>query len=357
MDNNIHSLNFGFSSKKNTFQKLSIKLENNMYILFTVLGTALFTYAGGFASSAPSILSRTKGGAWHGQESLLDILSTLATHPTLHFFYGAMFVAFGLRGTSKDYANLQNNNQILNDEVKTLQHDREQLGSSLEEISKLNVLLREKHEQLVKTWLKGTFSNLLRRENSTVQDNTYARVSIYYVYNNEFYILARYSPNGELDKIHRQKFKSGRGIINKIYQHLEWHENKLPFYDEENSDEYYTAIEKEYGYKKEQLSCFSMKTCRYFGEAIREADMTIGIILYESLLPEDLQTEQQINNIRNYHERNRSHLCQFVRYGIKHDITVKHHDNVRTDKDVLGELTNHTDLDGTNEPQPKKKSI
>lgn len=338
---NTHSLLFGFSTDRQLLQSSSQKLEKGFYLLLTVLGTASFTYAGGFASSALSLNFNKHNSAWDNLTGLGDISWVIFSHPYLHFIYGVLLLLWGLSGTQKDYENLENRNKTLEEKIVELEKNENSLNGAIEEIAMLNAHLREKHEQLVKTWLKGSFSSLLG-------DNTHARVSIYYFYNDEFYILSRYSPNGTLGKIHRQKFKQNQGIISKVYRHLMWHENEIPSF-EESPDSFYAFIKQKYGYEREQLEKYQMKTSRYFGQAIREAGVVIGILLFESIRAQDLHSEEQIHEIKEYCKDNWSHLCQFVRHGIEHDITVKYHDNVRTDQDVLGELKKDTNLDILNE--------
>lgn len=343
-ETSLHSLRFGYSTDKKTLQTITKTVEKVFYLLLTVVGTASFTYAGAFASSAPSIFSANDKGAWHGIESFsglelfFEVTWILISHPILHFLYAIILLYIGLSGTNKDYENLDKKSQALAKQLLNQNDIRERLTFSQEEIAKLNGKLREKHEELVKTWLKGSFSHLMNDNNAAVQENTHARVSIYYVYDDHFYMLARYSPNAEYDRVHRQKFSMGKGIIYQIYQHLEVHEKFLVEHEQANPTKYYEKIESKYGYKQEQLEKFNMKSCRYFGRAIREADITIGIILFESTKADDLKEDLNILEIRSYFEKNWGHLCQFVRHGIEHDITSRHHENLRTDQDVLGKL-------------------
>ena len=80
-----------------------------------------------------------------------------------------------------------------------------------------------------------------------------------------------------------------------------------------------------------------MKSCRYFGRAIREADVTQGVILIESTKGCDL-CENQVQLTREHFEKNWSHLNQFVRHGIEHDINSKYHEAMKTDIDFLDDL-------------------
>jgi len=345
MDNpdNHHNLKFGYSTKTRTLQKVSQKLEQSFYSLLTVLGTASFTYAGGFASGAKSLFSLDNESAWHqiqffsGYTWILEGLWVVLSYPYFHFVYACIFLYFGMSGTSKDYENLSNRNKNLEDKLSDQQNIREVVTSSQEEIARLNGMLREKHQELVTTWLKGTFAYLMNNDDAVVKENTHARVSIYYAYNNHFYLLARYSPNAEYNQIHRQKFAMGRGIIYKAYQHLEVHENSLTEYNSSEPDKYYTTIEEKYPLKREQLENFNMKSCRYFGRAIREADVTQGVILIESTKECDL-CKKQVQLIREHFEKNWSHLNQFVRHGIEHDINSNYHEEMKTDIDFLDNL-------------------
>ncbi|CAH1563161.1 hypothetical protein [Vibrio owensii] len=330
----LHRLNFGFSSEKKPFEALTDKLGKIFYLVLTVAGTVSLTYAGGFVGSALSIRSSENGGAWYGLDGISEYLGVLISHPTLHFVYGALLLIFGLTGTYKDYENLDKRNRELEKQEDCSTRKLSELKSYLEESevenATLNGRMKAKHAQLVETWLNGAFSQLLKV-------NTHARVSIYYYYNDAFFILARYSPNGRIGRINKQKFALNQGVISKAYEHLKCHESNAPKHSD-NPNAYKQYMMQHYGYKQEQLDTFNMKSCRYFGEAIREADSVIGIILYESENPEDLTDSETIDNIKSYHKNYWSHLCQFVRHGIEHDLSTKQHDNSINDKDALEAL-------------------
>ncbi|EKO3952779.1 hypothetical protein DXJ58_18045 [Vibrio fluvialis] len=329
-DNYKHSLNFGFSSNKTFFQKSARTFEKRFYMLLTVLGTASFTYAGGFVSNAKTFWALTEGSALFDAHGFWDSAWVILSHPAPHFLYATFMLGWGLSGSSKDYENLLNRNKELEkkeDENNKLKADIE---SSEVENATLNGLMKAKHAQLVETWLNGAFSQLLGK-------NTKARVSIYYYYDGSFYMLARFSPNGRLKEIHKQKFSPTQGVIQSVYEDLICHEFKAPEY-KKSTEAYDSYMIENYGYEKEQLKSFNMKSCRYFGEAIREADSVIGIILYESEDPKDLLKPSLIQDIENYHKNYWSHLCQFVRQGLEHDLSTKHHENSVNDKDILAEL-------------------
>ncbi|WP_322804469.1 hypothetical protein SO574_19775 [Vibrio alfacsensis] len=374
-----HKLSFGFSATKNSplrkLRQLTIFAEKSAYLLFTAFGTLLLTLGGAFANGYKW---SGNNGVWTTADNIWSQFSAIICNPYIHFIFGFIFLIWGFIGAFQDNANLQSQittqkNQVrpLKTRIKDLINEKNELSEEANKIQKqleiklresienegmLKAELREKHCQLVKTWLKGTFSSLMNDDEAQVKENTKARVSIYYVYNDSFYILARYSPNAEYDRINRQKFSKGKGIIYDIYQHLEVHENELNEYSNHKPDEYYNSIEKKYGYKQEQLNAFNMKSSRYFGRAIREADVTIGIILFESTNTNDLNDLDKINQIRTYLEKYWSHLSQFVRHGIEHDISCKYHENLKSDQDVLQKLErSSTEMDILEELSPKTK--
>ncbi|OEF21053.1 hypothetical protein A145_04920 [Vibrio splendidus 5S-101] len=360
-----HTLSFGFSASKASplkkFRSLTLKAEKGFYFLLTVFGSLCLSIASAYANGYVFLGDK---GQWTLASSTGDQVLVVLLNPYLHFIGGVLLLGWGLLGSYLDNDNLKIYNNKLKLQIQPMKKREQELKrenqqnqithegkisvlesrlkDSIEQTTLLKSELRAKHALLVKTWLKGAFSHLMNDDDAIVKENTHARVSIYYVYNNHFYILARYSPNAEYDKIHRQKFSMGKGIIYQTYQHLEVHENSLVEYKSSNPDLYYSAIEEKYSYKKEQLENFNMKACRYFGRAIREADVTQGIILIESTKAIDLNSDEQVQKIRDYFEKNWSHLSQFVRHGVKHDITCKHHDSLRTDQDVLGVLSEHS---------------
>ncbi|PMN72306.1 hypothetical protein BCT26_22075 [Vibrio lentus] len=340
--NTQHELRFGYSTKIKYFQSFSEKIERSWYMLLTVLGTASFTYAGGFASGAPNFITKEVGKEWawadtvqaEGMMSMMEVIWVLICHPYMHFFYAIVLLALGLSGTSKDYENLQTTSDQLKRNNRALITENNNLKSVVEasevENATLNGKMQAKHAQLVTTWLNGAFTQLLGI-------NTNARVSIYYYYNDAFYILARFSPNGDIGNIHNQKFPRNKGVISQVYKRLICHEKDVPDH-KSCPDEHKKYMIDTYKYAAEQLDNFNMKSCRYFGQAIREADSVIGIILYESDNPEDLVEEQLIARIKDYNKNYWSHLCQFVRHGLEFDLSAKRHENSNAELDALQEL-------------------
>lgn len=95
-----------------------------------------------------------------------------------------------------------------------------------------------------------------------------------------------------------------------------------------------------YGYTREILESINMKSCQYFAIAITEADDNIGVILFESEIKDNF-TQQVKVQIREYCNAYQSHLCRFVKDGLKYDKSVnakKLGKNIENDSDVLNML-------------------
>lgn len=322
---------FGFSSPNKVWESLGKKLDHGFYIFLTVAGTVLLTLGGAFANGYS--WSGTEG-AWETSTGFWNSLWAILSNPYIHLVAGPLLFSWGAIGTYKDFAQLDKKNRTLERYKRVMSGKKLRLVKSLEESelenNTLNAKLKSKHAQLVETWLNGAFTQLL-------EVNTHARVSIYYYYQDAFYILARFSPNGHIGRIHNQKFALNKGVISQVYRHLECHEVKAPSHGE-SPEEHKKYMMENYEYTEEQLSEFNMKSCRYFGQAIREADSVIGIILYESDHHEDLIDKDLITRIKDYNKNYWSHLCQFVRHGLELDLSAQQHESSSPDLDALAEL-------------------
>lgn len=146
------------------------------------------------------------------------------------------------------------------------------LNFSQEEVQEATSKLIEKHTELVTTFLKGAFRQL--------NMDTYARVSLYYEHDEEFYILARYSANPNYSKIHRQKFPLNQGVISMAWQHNSHEESECPS-AAEDFEQYKRYMNVTYQYDDDKISNLAMNSCRYYAKAVIDADVHIGVLVFE----------------------------------------------------------------------------
>jgi hypothetical protein len=134
-------------------------------------------------------------------------------------------------------------------------------------------------------------------------------------------LLARYSINPQYTKIHRQKFPLNQGVIDKAWQHGCHVDKDCP--KAEQNKEYVDYLIQTYGYEKEKINNLTMKSCRYIALAIVDADVHIGVIVFESTDPNFLTHIDTENNIKEHCKKYQAQLCKFVRDGLELDRETK----------------------------------
>lgn len=257
---------FGFSSEARFFLNLGATVDNGLYIILTAIGTILLGFGGALA------------GNYKLEEKLKDINPLLeiawiyACHPIIWMFVGGFLIIIGSIGTYRDSSSLKQKIETLTLENSTIPSLNDGINSSQETIETLRSSLRKLHTELVTTHLKAAYKS--------IGLSTHDRVSIYYEYGNDFYLLARYSQNPEYAKSHRLKFALNQGVIGLAWQHQKHVERVCPGFG--NEAEYFRHMEDVYGFKQAQASGFAMKSCRYVAVAISDADAHTGVIVFES---------------------------------------------------------------------------
>lgn len=231
---------------------------------------------------------------------------------------GFVVFLFGTIMSHNDSKKLKEENKKLQD----LENLKDRLNFSKEENEALSSKLQKMHDELVRNWLKTLYNNL----NLT----SYERFSIYFVHKEEFTLLARYSSNPKIQKIRNQKFPLNTGVISLCWQHGEYKEDTCPDF-EENAEEYYKYMEEKYSYNKEKIDRLTMKSNKYFGVSIKEADDTVGVVLYESYKLNDKENfDTNSDKIRRYCKRYESYLSKFVKDAIQ----LNRESNVKTYEEV-----------------------
>lgn len=307
---------FGFSSNKEL--KVTFILKYFFQIL-TILGATLMALAGDFAYKySEAVLLCDKQDNCYFPYIFNDWVCLVL---------GIIIGITGLVGTASDSKELKSNNEILKKENRKLKKVESDLNNAQEDYSKLFDRLHQKHSDVVKTWLKMI--------STEIKLTTYERLTIYYEHTEEFTLLSRFSQNKQFNKIHSQKFPLNEGVISKSWQHNSYKEEKSPlFHDEE--EEYYTYMEKEYGYKRERLSEITMKCDRFFGIAIQEADDSIGVLLYEKISQEgDTDFNDKCDKLIAQSQKYESYLTKYVHDAIDLDRTIHINNNESAEDDLL----------------------
>ncbi|WP_201527755.1 hypothetical protein [Psychrobacter frigidicola] len=255
---------FGFASNKEFFCKIGSKIDKGGYLAITSVSTL-------FAGILVKLLLDTV------------INTRLFWLFLLLFIISLLFLVFGIMGGYNDSKKLLEDKKNAEEKLKKLTIKHNDLSESLK---KEEGNLRKLHENLVESWLKNI--------DMKIEMNHAERVSIYFSDNNSFYILGRYSKNPKLEKIHTQKFPLNKGVLSRAWEKDECTEFNCPIYTQDN-EEYEDHIHNEYGYDREKILAFTMRSCDYIGFSIKDRGKNIGVIIFES---ETRSLEEKLDNIK-----------------------------------------------------------
>ena len=231
-----------------------------------------------------------------------------------------------LKGRVASNENLLNN---VNNEVRDL---KKAVNEYQENIQFLSNQIYELQNKIAVSWLKQAFKQ--HEMNST------ERATIYFELNKEFSLLARYSPNPELNEIHRQKFPLNQGVISHAWRNGSYIEDECPNF-EDDEEIYYDYMSSKYQFDKRQLQNFQMKSCRYVAVAIRNVDDHIGVVVFESIDKEKL-SQAKLQELNEYCETYQPYLAEFIQKSKALEVA-KRMDSAGTmenaDSDMLSSLS------------------
>lgn len=308
---------FGFTGSSNLFETVGEKLDNGLFIFSTLLGTLFLTfgsaYAGGFDFK----------DEWENTSNRTSKAQLVVFNPITSLFLGTGLFMFGGLGTYFDQEKQKSISEKLQSENKRLKNLEISIDAMQEEAQEYQSRIDQLHKELVTTWLKGAYRNLNLGSDE--------RVTIYYEFKEEFYLLARYSKNPKFNKIHRQKFPLNQGVIGQAWQHGIHIEENSPSSNQEKEWQQYMS--KKYDYTIDKLESLTMPSCRYIALAIVDADDHIGVIAFESTNANFLNAKDNENTIndtiREYCKTYQSQLSKFVRDGANFDkeITIRRNNN------------------------------
>lgn len=293
---------FGFSGNSEFFRNLGDGVSKGLFILFAAIGTILLTIGGAYAGSFKF------SDKWKNTTGFWDCTSLIVFNPVSALVIGGTLLLLGAIGTFKDQDAQKKRMKQLESENVELENTRSALNSAQEELQDSKSRILDLHGELVKTWLKGMSKYLDLDSN--------ARVTIYYEHDEEFYLLERNSKNPKYAKIHRQKFPLNQGVISKAWEHETHIEKDCP--SSIDLDKYISYLQKEYGYEKEKIESLTMKSCRYYAKAIIEADVHVGVIVFESTDEAFLDNDKG-SQIEDYCRDHQGQLAKFVRDSLTFD--------------------------------------
>jgi len=292
---------FGFSGKSDFFEKKAIFAKQYIYSFLTVLGALFLALGGDFSYT----IQESKKLLNDVNSTGIDYTLAIIGNNWVLFFLGAALLLLGTIGNYLDSKALLSENEKLKEKNVQVSNLESELNSTKEENESLMASLQKKHQELVRNWLKTLYNDLKLTSND--------RLTIYFVHDGEFTLLARYSSNPKIRKIHNQRFPLNKGVISLTWEHGEYIEKSCPCYDTE-PEEYTKYIETTYNYNSEEIEHLTMKSNKYFGLSILDADDTVGVIIFENC--EDGKHEGFEKNsatIRRYGKRYESYLSGFVR--------------------------------------------
>lgn len=300
-------------SKRKKLLKILITYNNS-----NIVGTILMSLAGCFIGDYSS------DEAFKRVDSIAYFIGYILTNPYFWFLLGIIFLVIGVRGSREEMELLKSKNSSLKERCKDKETIKISLDRSQEESRLLQSELVNLHKNLVCGWLKGLYQQ--------VNLNNTARVTIYYEQDGAFYLLGRYSKNPRFAQANKNKFKIDLGVISKAWEYDKWVESDAPVYSKENPSDYNDYMIKKYEYTKDTLAKIRMKSCRFLGLSITDADENIGVILFESV-KEDFLAQRMQNCIEKWCDSNQSSLCKLIKGGQKYCI------DAYTSKSIGGNLT------------------
>lgn len=298
-------IHFGFSGDSNLFTKIAETIKNAFFILCTTIGTIFLTLGSAYAGS---YTLETELNNWRALSGIFNHVTYLCTIPYSALALGTILIIIGSTGVYFDQKIQQNKIKSLDEKITEINTLRKELNISQEELQTQKNLMSQMHINTVETWLKEAANHL--------KLTTYERISLYYEFKGEFYLLARYSQNPDYNAVHRQKFPKNQGVISKAWQHEKHIESKCP---EAHEQSYATYLKETYGYEESKVKELTMKSCRYFGKAVNDAHTHIGVIIFESTKKDFISTTDDTNKLEQYCNNNQAQISKFVRESLKLD--------------------------------------
>jgi hypothetical protein len=312
---------FGFSGNSDFFKNLGDRVGKGLFISCAAIGSVILTVGGAYAGSYDFCTN------WEANTGSSRRAWLVLFNPISALFYGAALLLFGAMGTYKDQNRQKQDMQKLSEDNEQLNDTKNALNSAQEELQESKSRMIGLHGELVQTWLKSMSKFLELDSNS--------RVTIYFEHDDAFHLLERNSKNPTYSKVHRQKFPLNQGVISKAWEHGSHIEEKCPH--SSSNEEYNKYLLEIYGYKQEKIESLTMKSCRYYAIAILDADVHIGVIVFEGKEIAFLENGLQ-KKIDLYCRDHQGQLSKFVRDSLQFDkeVNVKQEGkSISIEEDIL----------------------
>jgi len=293
---------FGFSGTSDFFEKAGRTIGRAIYLISASLGTVLLGFGGAFAGKFDFLKE------WTSAQTFTEQASAVVFNPISTMVFGALFLFFGAIGAYRDQTAQNNEIDELRKTNSELDTVKDALNAAQEDLQDSRSKLVDLHGELVQNWLKNAVKSLNIDSNS--------RVTIYIEYDEEFYLLQRYSKNPTYAKVHRQKFPLNQGVISKAWEHQSHIEDMCP-----NSSEYKayeTYLCEVYGYETSKIQALTMKSSRYFANAVEDADVHTGVIVFEST-EQDFFDKCCIEDLKKFCSDNNSLLAKIIRESVSYN--------------------------------------
>ena len=243
----------------------------------------------------------------------VKVIAIFLTNPWTYIILGLFLSLLNGVGVHGKYTSIENKNfdlksdlnnkeELLEKEISKNKSLNQVINDYQENIQFLNNQIYDLQNKIAISWLKQAFKQ--HEINST------ERASIYFELNKEFSLLARYSPNPELNEIHRQKFPLNQGVISHAWRKGFCIEDECPNFDDDATI-YYDYMSEKYGFTLDQLQKFQMKSCCYVAVAICNVDDHIGVVVFEST-DKEILNHSKLQQLKDYCEKYESHLAEFI---------------------------------------------
>ncbi|WP_066167541.1 hypothetical protein [Aliarcobacter cryaerophilus] len=303
--------------EKFNFQNAGKWLDDNWNsaLVLNIIGIGCLAIAGAF------------GNNWDETRELWfnkNYLSAIFSAKSSYFILGIVFYGIGTFLSNKENKELFQENKQLKESNKSIENLRDKIDSLENEKFDLNSEISMKHEELVITWLKL----ITKEQRLTINE----RLTIYYEHNKEFTLLARFSNHTQYTKIHKQKFPLHKGVISKSFNEIKCIENNSPIFEKDN-EKYYNHMIEKYKFSRTEIESITMKSNKLFGLAIKNADDSIGVLLYEGV--GDIENfEDKCDKIEEHYKGYSDYFKKFIEDAKKLDKS-NNKTNIRKDENEL----------------------
>lgn len=257
----------------------------------------------------PKMFSYKYTDIWNAlsrSEEIDKILCSSINKDIIFTILGFIFLIWGF------YRTLIQHNSDINELKKTHKNELDALENKFktsincyqERIEDLDREIYTLHQNVPDIWLKMMFEKF--------DFSAHVRVSIYFMYEEQFHLLSRHSDNPNFKETHTPTHGKDEGILSQIWSDGVAEERDCPH--PKNIRNYIDYVAKKYNYDESIVKMMAMKSCRYLGTRINYSREGIGLLLIESL-DECFFEKYESSVIIDYINRSNSHLTKIVLTG------------------------------------------